>query len=166
MKAIERHYRHVGEELAPWPGGISMPSRVQAVVLVSRLDGPTLQALAYAKAIRPDSLTALTVATTAAETRQLESGWAKRNIPIPRGIVDAPYRDMTGPVLRYLAGHRGANARTLIVVYIPEYLAATPASSCCTTKALCGSRRGFSSNAVCSSPACPGSYSRVGEASR
>ena len=27
MKAIERHYRHVGEELAPGPGGISMPSR-------------------------------------------------------------------------------------------------------------------------------------------
>lgn len=99
-----------------------MPSRVQPVVLVSRLDRPTLEALAYAKAIRPDSLTALTVATTAAETRQLESGWAKRNIPIPRGIVDGPYRDLTGPVLRYLAGLRGAYARTLIVVYIPEYV--------------------------------------------
>ena len=35
MKAIERHYRHVGEELAPGPGGISMPSRIHAVVLVS-----------------------------------------------------------------------------------------------------------------------------------
>ena len=55
MKAIERHYRHVGEELAPGPGGISMPSRIQAVVLVSRLDLPTLQALAYAKATRPDA---------------------------------------------------------------------------------------------------------------
>jgi hypothetical protein len=67
-------------------------------------------------------LTALTVATTAAETRQLESGWAKLNIPIPRGIVDAPHRDSTGPVLRYLAGLRGANALTLIVIYIPEYV--------------------------------------------
>lgn len=25
MKAISRHYRRVGEELAPWPGGISLP---------------------------------------------------------------------------------------------------------------------------------------------
>ena len=78
MKAIERHYRHVGEELAPGPGGISMPSRIHAVVLVSRLDLPTLQALAYAKATRPDTLTAL---TAQAETRQLESEWAKRKIP-------------------------------------------------------------------------------------
>jgi amino acid transporter len=72
MKAVERHYHHVGEELAPGPGGISMPSRIQAVVLVSRLDLPTLQALAYAKATRPDTLTALTVATGEAESQQLE----------------------------------------------------------------------------------------------
>jgi amino acid transporter len=126
MKAIERHYRHVGEELAPGPGGITMPSRIQAVVLVSRLDLPTLQALAYAKATRPDTLTALTVVTAQAETRQLESEWAKRKIPIPLAIVDAPYRDITGPVLSYLAELRDANPRTLIVVYIPEYVVGHP----------------------------------------
>ena len=112
----------MGEELAPGRVAPSMPSRIQAVVLVSRLDRPTLQAFACAKATRPASLTALAVATTEAETRQLESGWAKRNTPIPRGIVNALYRDVTGPVLRYLAGLRGANAHTLIVVYIPEYV--------------------------------------------
>jgi hypothetical protein len=126
MKAIERHYRHVGEELAPGPGGISMPSRVQAVVLVSRLDLPTLQALAYAKATRPDRLTALTVATAEAETHRLESEWAKRNIPIPLTVVDAPYRDITGPVLRYVAELRDANPRNLVVVYIPEYVVGRP----------------------------------------
>jgi amino acid transporter len=126
MKAIERHYRHVGEELAPGPGGISMPSRVQAVVLVSRLDLPTLQALAYAKATPPDRLTALTVATAEAETHRLESEWAKRNIPIPLTVVDAPYRDITGPVLRYVAELRDANPRNLVVVYIPEYVVGRP----------------------------------------
>jgi amino acid transporter len=122
MKAISRHYRRVGEELAPGPGGISMPSRIQAVVLVSRLDQPTLQALAYAKATRPDALTALTVATGEAEIRQLEVEWAQRDIPIPLTVVDAPYRDITGPVLRYLGEVRDTNPRSLIVVYIPEYV--------------------------------------------
>jgi amino acid transporter len=126
MKTIERHYRRVGEELAPGPGGISMPSRIDAVVLVSRLDLPTLQALAYAKATRPDTLTALTVATGEAEIQQLEVEWAERDIPIPLTVVDAPYRDITGPVLRYVVQLRSANPRTLVVVYIPEYVVGRP----------------------------------------
>src|SRR4051794_40045276 len=41
--------------------------------------------------------------------------------PILRGIVDTPFRDITGPVLRYLAGLRGERPH-LFVVYIPEYV--------------------------------------------
>jgi hypothetical protein len=126
MKAISRHYRRVGEELAPGPGGISMPSRIHAVVLVYRLDQPTLQALAYAKATRPDTLTALTVATGEAEIQQLEAQWVQRDIPIPLTVVDAPYRDITGPILRYVAEHRAANTGGLVVVYIPEYVVGRP----------------------------------------
>jgi len=126
MMAVERHYRQVGEELAPGPGGISMPSRIQAVVLVSRLDLPTLQALAYAKATRPDTLTALTVATGEAEIQQLEKEWAERHIPLPLTVVDAPYRDITGPVLSYVAQLRASNPHALVVVYIPEYVVGRP----------------------------------------
>ena len=126
MKAISRHYRRVGEELAPGPGGISLPSRIHAVVLVSRLDQPTLQALAYAKATRPDTLTALTVATGEAEIQQLEAQWAERDIPIPLTVVDAPYRDITGPVLHYITELRATNPPTLVVVYIPEYVVGRP----------------------------------------
>src|SRR5439155_5107168 len=56
MKAIERHYRRVTAELAPDPGGMVLPARIHAVVLVSRLHKPTLRALAYARATRPDTL--------------------------------------------------------------------------------------------------------------
>jgi hypothetical protein len=105
------------------PGGVPLPSRVHAVVLVSRLHLPTLQALAYARAAtHPDSLTALTVASNVEEVDQLQAEWAERNIPIPLTVVDAPYRDITGPVLDYVAGLRTANPRTLAVVYIPEYV--------------------------------------------
>src|SRR6185436_16440450 len=60
MTAIHRHYARVSEELEPEPGGMVLPSRIHAVVLVSRLHKPTLRALAYARATRPDTLNAIT----------------------------------------------------------------------------------------------------------
>ena len=122
MQAIHRHYRRVNVQLTAGPAGVPLPSRVHAVVLVSRLHLPTLQALAYARATRPGSLTALTVASNLAEAHQLETEWAERNIPVPLTVVDAPYRDITGPVLRYVTELRTDNPRDLVVVYIPEYV--------------------------------------------
>jgi amino acid transporter len=122
MKAINRHYGRVAAELTPGPGGIALPSRVHAVVLVSQLHKPTLQALAYAKATDPATLTALTVKTDPEETHRLEREWAERGIPIPLTVIDAPFRDITGPVLDYVARLRTHNPRTLVVVYVPEYI--------------------------------------------
>ncbi len=122
MKLVQRHYRSVAAALVPDPGGMAVPSRVHAVVLVSQLHKPTLQALAYARATRPSTLTALTVATDAEATRQLEREWAEREIPVPLTVVDAPYRDMTGPVLDYVTHLRREGPRALVVVYIPEYV--------------------------------------------
>src|SRR6266542_4079579 len=122
MKAIERHYRHVSEELAPEPGGMVLPSRIHAVVLVSRLHKPTLRALTYARATRPDTLTALTVASSPEDVRALQNEWAERGIPVPLTELDAPYRDITGPVVDHVAELRRASPRDLVVIYVPEYV--------------------------------------------
>jgi amino acid transporter len=123
MKAIEQHYRRVDAELEPDAGDMLLPSRVHAVVLVSRLHKPTLRALAYARATRPDDLTALAVATgTDGIGRRLRDEWAQRGIPVPLTVIDSPYRDITGPVLSYVARLRADRPRDLVVVYIPEYV--------------------------------------------
>jgi amino acid transporter len=122
MRAIRRHYDRVATELEPEPGGVVLPSRVHAVVLVSRLHRPTLRALAYARATRPDTLTALTVATSEADVRGLQEQWADRQIPVPLTVLDAPYREITTPVLEYVAGLRRDHPRDVVVVYIPEYV--------------------------------------------
>ena len=122
MKAIERHYRRVAVELAPDPGGILLPSRVHAVVLVSRLHKPALRALAYARATRPSTLTALTVVTDAEAADRLRREWDERDIPVPLTELAAPYRDITGPVLDYVADLRRESPRDVIVVYVPEYV--------------------------------------------
>ncbi|HEU4423570.1 MAG TPA: APC family permease [Pilimelia sp.] len=122
MKAIARHYRRVAQELAPEPGGMVLPARVHAVVLVSRLHKPTLQALAYARATRPDTLTALTVASRPEDVQALQTEWVDRGIPVSLTELDAPYRDITGPVLDYVAAMRRSHPRDLIVIYLPEYV--------------------------------------------
>src|SRR3989440_127735 len=122
MTAIHRHYRHVAEELAPDPTGAVLPARIHAVVLVSRLHKPALRALAYARATRPDTLTALTVATTEEELRDLQTQWEERGIPVPLTVLESKYPDITGPVLDFIAERRGMGPRDVVVVYLPEYV--------------------------------------------
>jgi amino acid transporter len=122
MKGISRHYRRVSEELEPEPGGVVLPPRVHAIVLVSRIHKPTLRALAYARATRPDTLTALTVATSPEEAGALQAQWADRGIPVPLTVLDSPYRDITRPVLEFVAGQRARGPRDVTVVYVPEYV--------------------------------------------
>ncbi|MGH3672009.1 MAG: APC family permease, partial [Pseudonocardiaceae bacterium] len=61
MRAIRRHYDRVSAELVPREADTVLPSRNHAIVLVSTLHLPTLRALAYARATRPDVLEAVTV---------------------------------------------------------------------------------------------------------
>jgi amino acid transporter len=122
MKAIKRHYDRVAVELRPAPGGVMLPSRVHAVVLVSRLHAPTLQALAYARATRPSTLVALTVQTSAADTLALQQEWIEREIPVKLVALDSPYRDVTGPILDYIGHIRRSSPRDVVAVFIPEYV--------------------------------------------
>jgi hypothetical protein len=56
MRAIRSHYTHVAAELAVVQEDKFLPTRVHAIVLVSKLHKPTMRALAYAKAARPNVL--------------------------------------------------------------------------------------------------------------
>ena len=44
MQGIRHHYDRVSAEIRPTPAGVGLPSRVHAIVPVSRLVLPTLQA--------------------------------------------------------------------------------------------------------------------------
>ncbi|MEU6267289.1 APC family permease [Saccharopolyspora shandongensis] len=122
MRAIHRHYRDVRRELEPEADGMTLPSRVHAVVLVSTLHKPTLRALAFARANRPDTLTALTVNVDEADTQLLRSEWERRGIGVPLKVVDSPYREITRPVIDYIKRIRRESPRDLVCVYIPEYV--------------------------------------------
>jgi amino acid transporter len=125
MNGIHKHYTRVRRELdvAEEPGDEQMlPSRVHAIVLVSKIHKPTLRALAYARATRPSLLEAITVNVDPEETKALQDEWDRRDIPVPLKALDSPYREITRPVVDYVKNARRGNPRDVVMVYIPEYV--------------------------------------------
>ncbi|MEU4524078.1 APC family permease [Amycolatopsis sp. NPDC024027] len=123
MTAIRRHYDRVADELKDLGDTPTvLPSRNHAIVLVSKLHRPTLRALAYAKAMRPDVLEAVTVNVDDADTRRLTAEWDAHNFKVPLKVVESPYREITKPVLDYVKRVRGDNPRNVVTVFIPEYV--------------------------------------------
>jgi amino acid transporter len=122
MKGIRKHYDSVAAEIKPAAGGVPLPSRNHAIVLVSKMHLPALRAIAYAKATRPHDLTALTVAVDEEETAQLVEEWDARGISVPLTIIHSPYREITRPVLEYVDRIRRESPRDVVTVYIPEYV--------------------------------------------
>jgi amino acid transporter len=125
MKLIHRHYASVSRELearAAEIGDIVLPSRNHAVVLVSNVHLPTLRALAYARATRPDLLEAITVSVDDAETRELVHKWEESDISVPLKVIASPYREITRPVLDYVKRDSKDSPRTVVTVFIPEYV--------------------------------------------
>ena len=125
MNGIHNHYARVQRELdvAEEPGDEQMlPSRVHAIVLVSKIHKPTLRALAYARATRPSLLEAITVNVEPEETKALQDEWDRRDIPVPLKALDSPYREITRPVVDYVKSVRRGSPRDVVMVYIPEYV--------------------------------------------
>ncbi|NYJ08980.1 APC family permease [Petropleomorpha daqingensis] len=122
MKAINRHYANVSRQLVPDSDVRLLPSKVHAIVLVSKVHKPTLRALAFARATRPDVLTALTVNVDDADTRSLQTEWERYDIPVPLTVLESPYREITRPVLDYVKAIRRDSPRELVVVFVPQYV--------------------------------------------
>ncbi|SEC46648.1 Amino acid transporter [Rhodococcus jostii] len=122
MKLIRKHYDSVARELEEqeWDG--VLPSRTHSIVLVSKLHMPTMRALAYARATRPDTLEAITVNVDEPDTRALVRRWEKSDIAVPLKVIESPYREITKPVLDYVRRVRKDSPRDVVTVFIPEYV--------------------------------------------
>ena len=123
MLGIRRHYRLVAEELKLDEDETPMlPSRVHAIVLISKLHKPAMRAVAYARATRPTFLEGITVDVDPEDTETLRNEWARREIPVPLKVLSSPYREITRPIIEYVHSLRTGNPRDVVIVYIPEYV--------------------------------------------
>ena len=122
MSGVRKHYDQVALELAADEDDKVLPTRVHAMVLVSKLHKPTLRALAFAKATRPNVLEGVYVATDPKATSALMAEWDERRLDVPLKVLHSPYRELVRPILEYATAIRRANPRGVVAVYIPEYV--------------------------------------------
>ncbi|MEU5847551.1 APC family permease [Saccharopolyspora shandongensis] len=122
MTAIRRHYDRVADELKQQEADAVLPSRNHALILVSKLHLPTMRAIAYARATRPDALEGVTVNVDDEDTRELTKQWEAENLPVPLKVLESPYREITRPVLEYVKRIRRDSPRDVVTVFIPEYV--------------------------------------------
>lgn len=125
MAGVRRHYDAVGRELMLSDDPReerALPSRVHAIVLVSKIHKPTMRALAYARASRPSFLEAITVDVDPEQTHAIRQEWDRRQIPVPLRSLDSPYREITRPILDYVKDVRARKPRDVLTVYVPEYV--------------------------------------------
>jgi amino acid transporter len=88
------------------------------LVPVGALHSGTLEALEFARLLRPFEVRAVHFQTVEAETESLLRQWEGAQLPIPLDIVAAPYREIVDPLLatvRDLKAVRGADVVTVVV---------------------------------------------------
>lgn len=124
MRGIRKHYDRVRDELSldDVASARALPSRVHAIVLVSRIHKPTMRAVAYARASRPSVLEAVTVGVDPEDVAELTRDWEALDLPVPLRVLDSPFREIGRPILKYVRSIRRESPRDLVVVYIPEYV--------------------------------------------
>jgi hypothetical protein len=92
------------------------------VVLVGSIHRGVLEALAYAKSLRPNRLIALSVVSDEEEQAKIEAAWEEFNLDISLEILYSPYRELARPVLRYVDELDAQRDNDVVTIVIPEFV--------------------------------------------
>jgi amino acid transporter len=78
------------------------PKRAVARVLVSSVQAASLRAVNYTRALGLHDAKAVFFAFDADEARKIRRDWLREEIDLPLDVLEAPYRDLGDPLVRYL----------------------------------------------------------------
>lgn len=122
MAGVFRYYRDVEKEIEVDPTITFGANGDHAIVLVGKMNKPTLKALDYAIAARHETLEAVHASIDDDATAQLKKDWAAMDIQIPLLCVASPYRDISFPVIKHIKMHRMEHGSEITTVYMPQYI--------------------------------------------
>ena len=123
---VMRHGRvRAIEKLAPTDitTGRKLPTRVHGVVLVNKLDIPTLRALSYARAARLTTLTAVTLDFEADATTALRSAWKDSAVPVNLTVLGTPEGASTAHIVDFVRSLRALRPADVVMVFVPRVIA-------------------------------------------
>ena len=97
-----------------------IPQRTVAMVFVSGVHDATVRALNYARALGASETKAVYFDLDPETATRIEEAWSEAAVDIPLDVVEAPFRDLTGPMLDEVrrVTERGD---TVCAVVIPEF---------------------------------------------
>ncbi|WP_251856877.1 amino acid permease [Herbiconiux sp. L3-i23] len=122
MLGVNRYYRDVEREVEVDSHTTFGSAHDHAIVLVGRMQKPTLKALDYAIAARHESLEAVHVSIDDDATERLELEWQQMNIKVPLCVLRSPYRDIGWPLVKYIRKHQEHAGGEVVTVYMPSYI--------------------------------------------
>jgi amino acid transporter len=105
--------------VSTYAGQPVVPRRSAVLVPVSAVHAGTARAVAYATSLNATSVEALYFVLDPEEDRRIMDEWMDWRMTIPLSIVEAPFRDMTGPMLDEIRKHTDRPG-TVVTVVLPE----------------------------------------------
>ena len=122
MLGVNRYYQKVERDLTADNSTVFGANGDHAIVLVGRLQKPTLKALDYAIAARHESLEAVHCSIDDEQTAELKRQWKVRKIRVPLRVIQSPYRDISFPLIKYIKKRREEHGAEVVTVYMPQFI--------------------------------------------
>jgi len=98
-----------------------IPPRTVALVFVSSVNDATVRATNYAESLDATETKAIYFDLDPEASHRMQEEWGDRGMRIPLDIVEAPFRDLTRPMLEEVRRYT-ERRDTLVIVVIPEFV--------------------------------------------
>jgi amino acid transporter len=101
----------------------TLPKRITCRVIASGAHAASMRAVNYAKTLGINDTKAVFFAHDANQASDMQSDWQRHSFDLPLEAVEAPYRDIGSPLLRYIRD-LSVDDETLVALVMPEVIVA------------------------------------------
>ena len=97
------------------------PERSVVLIPVSAVHDPTVRAVLYARSLKPTHVEALFMVMDPEDQEGMVERWHARQLDVPLVMVEAPFRDISEPLLSEVRRHT-SRGDTIVTVVLPELI--------------------------------------------